>query len=358
MLMLPSDHAIQDVDAFHSAVHKAVELASEGNLVTFGIVPNTPHTGYGYIHQGSGHDVLEFGEKPDAETAQYYVNSGDYLWNSGIFVIGASSWLEEVKTHCPTILTACQDAFGQGRQDATLYFVNSAAFSSCPSLSVDYAVAEKSAKVAVVPLDAQWSDVGDWAAFKETQDPGKNSNVTQGDVICHDTKGSLLLSSHRLLAAIGLKDTVVIETADAVLVAAKSKSQHVKQLVEQLQRQNRIECIDHVKVSNKPWGSYQVLDKCDGFQVKRISVKPGAALSLQAHNHRSEHWVVVKGTAKVTRDEDTLTLRENESVYIPLKATHRLENPGNDMLELIEVQLGSYLGEDDIIRFEDVYHRV
>lgn len=356
MLVLPADHLIQNKTKFHEAVASAVEHANQDKLVTFGIVPDRPHTGYGYIRQGEDSRVDAFVEKPDAKKAQTYIESGQYLWNSGMFVMTAAHWIKELKVHAPDILEACQSTFVQSQHKAPNLWIDPATFADCPSDSIDYAVMEKTCHAAVVPLDAQWSDVGDWQAMQTTKQDA-DGNLIQGDVVCQNTKDSLLLSQNRLLTATGLDNMIVVETADAVLVVPKDRVQDVKPLVDQLSQQERPEVVNHTKV-HKPWGSYQVLDVGEGFQVKRLTVHPGAALSLQAHNFRQEHWVVVAGTAKVTVDEDILILEENQSVYIPLKAKHRLENPGDVTMELIEVQLGSYLGEDDIIRFEDTFDRI
>jgi len=356
MLVLPADHAIDDVAAFHSAVKEGTLLAQEGKVVTFGIVPDSANTGYGYIRRGEGYKVAEYVEKPDPASAQKYVASGDYLWNSGMFVVKASVWLQEIQEHHANILDQCQKAYDQGNSVGGFHQLEGRAFSACPSNSIDYAVMEKTDRAAVVPLAAGWSDVGDWASFYAACERDLRHNVVRGDVITHETRDCLLLASNRLLATVGLKDLVVVETADAVLVAAKDKSQQVKELVKTLQHQARSEVECHRTV-HKPWGAYEVIDRGEGFQVKRLSVNPGAVLSLQKHAHRSEHWVVVQGTAKVTRNDEVFLLEEDESTYIPLGAIHRLENPGTTLLQLIEVQSGAYLGEDDIVRLEDRYER-
>jgi len=356
MLVLPADHVIDDVAAFHAAVAEGTLLAQEGKVVTFGIVPDSANTGYGYIRRGEGHTVAEYVEKPSLALAQDYVASGDYLWNSGIFIMKVSVWLQEIQKHQVSILDQCRKAYDQGKSTKAFYHLNGQAFSSCPSDSIDYAVMEKTDRAAVVPLEAGWSDVGDWASFYAARERDERYNVVQGDVITHETRNCLLLASDRLLATVGLKDLVVVETADAVLVAAKDKSQQVKELVKTLQHQARSEVECHRTV-HKPWGAYEVIDRGEGFQVKRLSVNPGAVLSLQKHAHRCEHWVVVQGTAKVTRNDEVFLLEEDESTYIPLGAVHRLENPGAKPLELIEVQSGAYLGEDDIVRLEDRYER-
>jgi mannose-1-phosphate guanylyltransferase/mannose-6-phosphate isomerase len=357
MIVMPADHVIRDVAAFHQAVREAMTLAEAGSLVTFGIKPSAPETGYGYIRKGTGHKVAEFVEKPDAATAQRYLDSGEYLWNSGMFVMRGSVWLDEIGRLRPDILAACRDAIANGANDADFFRVKKEAFTSCPSDSVDYAVMEKTDRAAVVPLDAGWSDIGAWSALWQVSPQDSAGNVLQGDVYALDTSNALLISQSRLLAAVGLKDTIVVETPDAVLVAHKDYAQKVKDVVAHLKKQSRNEHLDHRRVY-RPWGTYEGVDAGERFQVKRLVVKPGASLSLQMHHHRAEHWVVVRGTARVTRGEEVFLLSENQSTYIPIGEKHRLENPGTIPLEIIEVQSGSYLGEDDIVRFQDVYNRV
>jgi mannose-1-phosphate guanylyltransferase/mannose-6-phosphate isomerase len=356
MIVMPADHVIRDVAAFHQAVREAMRLAEAGSLVTFGIKPSVPETGYGYIRKGAGHKVAEFVEKPDTVTAQRYLDSGEYLWNSGMFVMRASVWLEEIERSRPDILSACRDAMTNGANDADFFRVNKEAFTACPSDSIDYAVMEKTDRAAVVPLDAGWSDIGAWSALWQVSPQDAAGNVLQGDVYALDTSNALLISQSRLLAAVGLKDTIVVETPDAVLVAHKDHAQKVKDVVAYLKKQSRNEHLDHRRVY-RPWGTYEGVDSGERFQVKRLVVKPGASLSLQMHHHRAEHWVVVRGTARVTRGEEVFLLSENQSTYIPIGEKHRLENPGTIPLEIIEVQSGSYLGEDDIVRFQDVYNR-
>lgn len=363
MLVMPADHVIPEIKVFQSAVAEAARAADEGYLATFGIVPTKPETGYGYIRQGqvisghiSLHRVAAFVEKPDANTAAGYLSSGEYLWNSGMFVLRASVWLEELARNRPDILSACETAYRQGRQDGEFYRVNRKAFDECPSDSIDYAVMEKTDRAAVVQLDAGWSDIGAWSAIWETEVQDVHGNVIQGDVITHNTSNALLISKHRLVAAVGLRDMIVVETTDAVLVAHKDNSQDVKEIVNRLKQDKRNEHLMHRRVY-RPWGSYEGIDAGERFQVKRLIVSPGAAISLQLHHHRAEHWVVVKGTARVTRGEEVILLSENQSTYIPVGMKHRLENPGNIPLEIIEVQSGGYLGEDDIVRFEDRYNR-
>lgn len=356
MLLMPADHVIQDTKAFQAAMGEGRKLAEQGMLVTFGIVPTAPETGYGYIRRGEGNKVAQFVEKPDLATAERYLASGEYLWNSGIFLIRVDVWLREIEQQRPEMLVACRAAYEKGKRDADFFRIDAGEFSNCPSDSIDYAVMEKTSHAAVVPLDAGWSDIGAWSALWEVCDQDNDGNVTQGDVLTHATQNTLVIAQHRLVATVGLNDVIVIETPDAVLVAHKDKSQNVRDIVDQLKRAKRTEHQWHRRVY-RPWGSYEGIDVGERFQVKRIIVKPGAALSLQMHHHRAEHWIVVKGTARVTRDEEVFILSENQSTYIPLGVKHRLENPGNIPLEIIEVQSGGYLGEDDIVRFEDVYNR-
>ena len=356
MLVMPADHVIQDVRKFHSAVKEGMALALRGQLITFGILPTAPETGYGYIKRGDGHDVAAFVEKPDAKTAGQYLASGEYLWNSGMFMMLASVWLDELNRFHPAMLEACKTAYERGRRDADFYRIDSQAFASCQSNSIDYAVMEETDKAAVVTLTAGWSDIGAWSSLWDASPRNSDGNVVQGDVYTHATQNALLISQHRFLAAVGLDDIIVVETSDAVLVAHKKHAQNVKEIVSRLKQEKRSECQTHRRVY-RPWGYYEGIDAGPRFQVKRLMVKSGAALSLQMHHHRAEHWIVVKGTARVTRGEEVFMLTENQSTYIPLGTTHRLENPGNIPLEIIEVQSGSYLGEDDIVRFEDKYNR-
>lgn len=356
MLVMPADHLIENIASFHAAIRAGMPLAQDGKLVTFGIVPTCPETGYGYIRRGAGHSVAAFVEKPDAETAARYLNSGEYLWNSGMFLMRASTWLEELRRHRPDILGACERAFGDSRNDGEFVRVPRETFAACPSDSIDYAVMEKTDRAAVVPLEAGWSDIGAWSAIWDVSERDADGNVVQGDVLAHDTHNALLISRHRLVAAVGLNDIVVVETPDAVMVAHKDRAQDVKEIVNLLKKNSRGEHLMHRRV-HRPWGSYEGIDAGERFQVKRLVVKPGAAISLQLHHHRAEHWIVVRGTAKVTRGDEVVLISENQSTYIPLGMKHRLENPGHIPLEIIEVQSGSYLGEDDIVRFEDRYKR-
>ena len=381
LLVMPADHVIANLDAFHQAVEAGAVLASSGHIVTFGVVPTHPDTGYGYIEMGGaivGFDadcpanaIAAFVEKPDEKTAARYLASGRYLWNSGMFMMRAQVWLDAIGRYRQDILGACTLAVDAGGADSSFYRVDTRAFEDCPSDSIDYAVMERLSeskqedagsdsdarvRAAVIPLDAGWSDIGSWRALLDLGNGNEDGNVVQGDVFTCGTKNSLIIAGQRLVATVGIQDVVVVETADAVLVASKDHTQNVRQVVDWLKNTGREESKTHRRVY-RPWGDYEQLDAGEGYQVKRLTVKPGAALSLQLHHKRAEHWVVVRGRAKVTRDEDTLYLKENESTYIPIGTKHRLENPGPDTLEVIEVQSGSYLGEDDIVRFEDRYNR-
>ena len=377
MLVLPADHVITDVTAFQTAIVHGSRLAGQGCVVTFGIVPTGPKTGYGYIRKGSLHvsgkpdangDVLayrltQFVEKPSESRAMEMLDTGEYLWNSGMFVMRVSIWLEQLENFRPDIAEACRQAYKHGDQDGVFYRPDSEEFAACPSDTIDYAVMERITGASssgptsvVVPLDAGWSDIGSWSALLDVQPRDEDGNVIEGDVYIHRVKNSLVMGQHRLVAAIGLESIVVVETADAVLVAHTDHVEEVKELATQLKRDERAELENHRKV-HRPWGWYETVDSGPGFQVKRITVNPGAALSLQMHHHRAEHWVVVRGTAKVTKGDEEFYLHENESAYVPIGEHHRLENPGRIPLEIIEVQSGSYLGEDDIVRFEDRYNR-
>ena len=359
LLVLPSDHVIADADAFRAAVRAASAAAEAGALVTFGIVPTGPETGYGYIKAVAGEGVRaveRFVEKPDAATAAAYVASGDYAWNSGMFLFRASAYLAELERHQPAMLAACREALAQARRDVDFVRLDATTFAASPSDSIDYAVMEKTAHAAVLAIDVGWNDVGSWAALWQVAEQDGDGNAHHGDVLARDCRDTLAWGDGRLLALLGLRDVVVVDTADAVLVAHKDHVQDVKAIVAELKRRGRGETSLHRKVY-RPWGHYDSVDVGDRFQVKRITVKPGAALSLQMHHHRAEHWIVVSGTARVTRGDEVILLGENQSTYIPLGVKHRLENPGVVPLELVEVQSGSYLGEDDIVRFEDVYGR-
>ncbi|WDE12242.1 mannose-1-phosphate guanylyltransferase/mannose-6-phosphate isomerase [Thalassomonas haliotis] len=363
LLVLASDHNIKDEDKFRQAAQSAYQLAMQDKLVTFGIVPSNPHTGYGYIKRGeelspeaSQYKVSEFVEKPDEATAKTYVDSGEYYWNSGMFVFKASKFLSELKAFRPDIYDACELAMQDVADDLDFTRVNKAAFEACPDESVDYAVMEHTAHAVVVPLDAGWSDVGSWSALWEESERDGNNNAIRGDVLTESTSNSYIQASNRLVSSIGLDNIVIIDTPDALLVANKDDVQNVKGIVDKLKGLERSEYIHHREVY-RPWGKYDSVDSGGRFQVKRITVKPGAKLSVQMHHHRAEHWIVVSGTAKVRNGDKEFILTENESTYIPIGAVHSLENPGKLPLELIEVQSGSYLGEDDIVRLADKYGR-
>ena len=360
LLVLPADHVIRDVPAFQQAALAAQAAAEEGRLVTFGVVPHAPETGYGYIKRGaplgSVYRIEQFVEKPDAERAGQFVASGAYYWNSGMFVFRARRYLEELERFAPAIAAAARKAYEGARADLDFTRLDAKAFEACPSDSIDYAVMEKTADAVVVPLDAGWSDVGSWASLHAASECDANGNVAIGDVLVEDSSNCYLYSESRLVAAVGLEDHVVVETKDAVLVAPKNRVQDVKSLVGKLKELGRYEHSLHREVF-RPWGSYDSLENGHRFQVKRLTVKPGAQLSLQMHHHRAEHWVVVSGTARITRGDETFILEENQSTYIPIGVKHRIENPGRIPLHIIEVQSGSYLGEDDIVRFEDQYGR-
>ena len=364
MLVLAADHIIQNPKALANAVLTGYDRALEGDLVTFGIIPNCPHTGYGYIRTGEPCDrehtsfaVAEFVEKPDQQKAEQYLQSGNYYWNSGMFMFCANRYLEELEKFSPETLSACRLAFENRSPDLDFLRVDEEAFFKTPSNSIDYAVMEKTDAAVIVPLDAGWSDVGSWTALWEVAEKDNAGNAIKGDVLHQDVKSSYIHSESRLIAAIGLEDQIIVETDDALLVAHKDRVQDVKLIVEKLKSSGRQEHQFHSKVY-RPWGSYQGITRADRFQVKRIIVDPGQTLSLQMHHHRAEHWIIVKGTAKVTQGEKSFILSEDQSTYIPLGITHRLENPGVIPLELIEVQTGSYLGEDDIVRFQDTYGRI
>ncbi len=360
LLILPADHLIADVCEFQRIVSLATVQASEGALITFGIVPTAPETGYGYIKAQKDatdfYPVSCFVEKPDSDTAEAYIDSGDYYWNSGMFMFRASRYLEELGHFRPDILAACEKAMTSVKPDLDFMRLDEEDFAACPSDSIDYAVMEKTDKAIVFPLAAGWNDIGAWSALWDVKPQDEQGNVVIGDVLTQDTDNCYLQATNRLIATVGVNDLVVVETADAVLVAQRDQVQNVKAIVEQLKARGRGEALLHRRV-NRPWGAYEGIDVGERFQVKRITVNPGASLSLQKHHHRAEHWIVVKGTAEVTCGEKVVTLTENQSTYIPLGEVHRLANPGRIPLEIIEVQSGSYLGEDDIVRLEDVYGR-
>jgi mannose-1-phosphate guanylyltransferase / mannose-6-phosphate isomerase len=362
LLVMPADHVIQDVASFQVAVSEGVEVARQGKLITFGIVPLSAHTGFGYIERGEKYsdteadEVLRFVEKPDVETAESYLASGRYLWNSGMFLFRASTFLEELKKYAPEIYDAASSAYKKARHDLDFLRLDTDEFTKNPDISIDYAVMEHTDNAVVIPMDAGWSDVGSWEALWQVGKQDAQGNVVKGDVLLEGATGCLINAQGRLVAAVGVHDQVIVETSDAILVADKSQSEKVKNIVNQLKAKGRPEGDRHRQVY-RPWGSYDSIVSSDRFQVKLIIVNPGASLSLQMHHHRAEHWIVVEGTAKVTRGDEVFILSENESTYIPLGTKHRLENPGQIPLELIEVQSGSYLGEDDIVRFDDVYGR-
>lgn len=362
LLVLPADHVIQDVPAFQAAVRGALPAAEAGKLVTFGIVPSAPECGYGYIKQGvsiDGQSVIpidRFIEKPERDRAEEFLREGGYYWNSGMFLFRADRFLFELGKHAPAILAGARAALEQAIPDLDFVRVDRAAFEACPSDSVDYAVMEKTRDAVVVPLEAGWSDVGSWSALHEALPADNQGNVMRGDVLVEDSAGCYLYAESRLVSAVGLKDHVVVETKDAVMVAPKDRVQDVKKLVARLKSAGRGEHSLHREVF-RPWGSYDSIDHGQRYQVKRLTIKPGAQLSLQLHHHRAEHWIVVSGTARITCGEKVFLLEENQSTYIPIGERHRIENPGKIPLHIIEVQSGSYLGEDDIVRFEDRYGR-
>ncbi|QJI16848.1 MULTISPECIES: mannose-1-phosphate guanylyltransferase/mannose-6-phosphate isomerase [unclassified Pseudomonas] len=362
MLVLAADHLIQDVNAFHQSIAKALVLAESGKLVTFAITPTHPETGYGYLQMGAavdegGFEVSRFVEKPDLATAQDYLAQGSYFWNSGMFMFRASRYIQELERFQPTIVSVCREALAKGAQDMHFTRVDSAIFSSSPDDSIDYAVMEKTSDAVMVPLNAGWSDIGSWSAIWDSGEKNEQGNLFKGDVLSENTSGSYVHATHRLVTTVGVENLIIVETKDAVLVAHKDHVQDVKKIVDQLKGCKRHEHTNHREVY-RPWGVYDSIDNGERYQVKRITVKPGEKLSVQMHHHRAEHWIVVSGTARVTNGEKTYLVTENQSTYIPIGQIHALENPGMIPLELIEVQSGSYLGEDDIVRFEDVYGRV
>lgn len=359
LLVLPSDHLIRDEEKFADAVARAEVAAEKGGLVTFGVVPERAETGYGYLRApGEGaqaRPVGSFVEKPDQARAEAYVESGDYFWNSGMFVLGAGTFLQELHQLAPEMAGCVSRAHQEGEVDLD-FFRPGRSFLACPADSIDYAVMERTERAWTVPVTFGWSDVGSWSAILDASEQDAQGNHQAGDVVSVNTRGSYVQANHRLVGTVGVSDLIVVETADAVLIAAKDQVQNVKTLVERLKADQREEYVSHREVF-RPWGSYESVEAGERYQVKRIRVLPGERLSLQMHHHRAEHWIVVRGTAEVTRGEETFMLAENESTYIPLGTTHRLANPGRLPLELIEVQVGPYLGEDDIVRFEDAYGR-
>jgi mannose-1-phosphate guanylyltransferase/mannose-6-phosphate isomerase len=361
LLVLPADHVIADVAAFQAAVRLAATAARDGQLVTFGVVPRGPETGYGYIRRGAslpagGWRIARFVEKPERAKAEEFLASGEYYWNSGMFLFSARRYLEELRRLAPDISAACEQAFAKTARDLDFTRVAKAEFENCRSESIDYAVMEKTADAVVVPIDAGWSDVGSWSSLHEASEQDADGNVIRGDVLAEQTRNSYLYAGSRLVAVVGLEDHVVIETKDAVLVAPRDRVQEVKALVSRIRGAGRSEHALHREVF-RPWGSYDSLDSGERFQVKRLTVRPGGVLSLQMHHRRAEHWVVVSGTARITRGDEVFLLQENQSTYIGIGVRHRIENPGTVPLHIIEVQSGDYLGEDDIVRFEDQYGR-
>jgi mannose-1-phosphate guanylyltransferase/mannose-6-phosphate isomerase len=363
IVLLPSDHVIRDTQAFAEAVGIAAQAAREGHVVTFGMAPTAPETGYGYVHRGvslakvdGAFRVQRFVEKPDAATAARYLADGSYFWNSGMFVFRADVLIEELRQHAPDVLAAARDALAKAKRDADFIRLDAKVFAAAPNISIDYALMEQTDRAAIVPCSLGWSDIGAWSALWEIRDQDEQNNVLLGDVIAHDSTGSYVHSHKRLTALVGVHDLVVIDTDDAVLVADKTRAQEVKAVVDRLKSDKRNEHSEHKKVF-RPWGSYETIDLGPRHQVKHIMVRPGGRLSLQMHHQRAEHWVVVSGTAQVTVGEKVSILRENESTFIPLGEKHRLENTSDVPLHLVEVQCGGYLGEDDIVRFEDVYGR-
>ena len=360
LLVMPADHVIENVEAFHAAVNNGILAAEKGRLVTFGIVPTSAETGYGYIHaQSTGGDpvaVQSFVEKPDLATAERYLNDGGYFWNSGMFLFRASTYLEALQTQAPAIAAACRASMAKKAVDGSFVRPDSNAFAESPSDSIDYAVMEGSEITSMVPLDAGWSDVGSWSALQDVCAADQQGNYLDGDAIAHNCSNTFVQAESRLVAAVGLENVIVVETKDSVLIADKDQSQNVKALVDELKVRNRDETKLHRQVF-RPWGSYDSLENADNFQVKRLVVKPGATLSLQRHAHRSEHWVVVSGKARITRNDEEFDLNVNESTYISIGDVHRIANPYDEPVHIIEVQCGDYLGEDDIERLEDNYGR-
>lgn len=365
MLVMPADHWISDTQQFMQAVEKACVLAANGDIVTFGMTPDSPQTGYGYIEMGAGagegvFQLHQFIEKPTLEKAQEYLNTGNYLWNAGIFCLSAKTYLDLLERYQPAIIQAAKTAYENARIDQDFIRIDEAAFAQAPAISIDYAIMEKmgvdAPNAKVIPVNMGWTDIGSWSALWQTKAKDKDNNVLEGDVLAHDSTHCYVRSENRLVSLVGMANCVVVETSDAVLIADKSKIQDIKVVVEKLKSEPRSEVSEH-RLVRRPWGCYEAIDSSARFQVKRITVNPGASLSLQMHYHRAEHWIVVKGTAQITCGDNIFTLHENESTFIPIGTKHRLKNPGMIPLEIIEVQSGSYLGEDDIVRFEDDYQR-
>jgi mannose-1-phosphate guanylyltransferase len=363
LLVLPADHLIENIADFHAMIQLGNDAAKKGDLVTFGIIPETPETGYGYIRKGDNrtgfpnvYKIDEFVEKPCLEDAEKYVNSGDYCWNSGMFMFKVSSIIEELNSFAGDIIETCQVAISKGKEDLDFFRLDKKSFEKVPSDSIDYKVMEKTSKGAIIPCNIGWSDIGSFSALYKAQKSDGNNNVLKGDVLLENVSNSYINANDKLVAAVGVDDLIVVETKDAVLVTQQNKSQDVKIIVEKLKNHQRSEVVEHSKVY-RPWGHYETMDISERFQVKRLTVKPGAKLSLQKHYHRAEHWTVVAGSAIITNGDEEMLLNEDQSTYIPLGVVHRIKNPGKIDLEIIEVQSGSYLGEDDIVRFNDVYGR-
>jgi mannose-1-phosphate guanylyltransferase/mannose-6-phosphate isomerase len=361
LLILPSDHHMENIPAFNQAVQRAYAHAMQGRLVTFGIQPTHPATGFGYIQAGdalgdNAYRVQQFKEKPDEATAQGFLEAGNYTWNSGMFMMKATTLLEEAEVHCPEVLKGAKAALLQGRKDLDFIRLDEKAFEATPSISVDYAIMERTRNACVVPLEAGWNDVGNWSSLWEISEKDHDQNAIYGDVILHNVSNSLVFSQNSLVALCDVDDLLVVQTTDAVLIANRHKAESVKHLVDELKKRQRGEHLNHVQVF-RPWGSYETIVEAHGFKAKRIVVNPQQKLSLQMHHHRAEHWVVVRGTANVVNGEKEFLLSQDESTYIPIGTKHRLENPGKIPLEIIEVQSGAYLEEDDIVRFEDIYQR-
>lgn len=360
VIIVPADHLIEDHDSFLNAINDGIEVAKKGMLVTFGIVPSNPNTGYGYIEKGDqdgpGFQIKSFKEKPSFDDAKSFVDSNNFLWNSGIFLFQKSAFINEMKNFQSDILMNCKTAYSKARIETDFIWLDENSFKKCDSISLDYAIMEKTSNGAVVPMNVSWNDVGSWSSIWESSKKDSNENVLKGDIINYKTSRSYLSSENQLLAVIGCEDIIVIATKDSILVCNKADSQNVKEITEHLKKSNRTELELHRKVY-RPWGSYDSLENNDGYQVKNIYVKPGAKLSLQSHKHRSEHWVVVSGEAEVTKDDKKIILKKNESTYIEVGTVHSLENKTNEDLHIIEVQCGDYLGEDDIVRYDDIYGR-
>ena len=361
LLVLPADHSIQDINSFHKAIEIGHSLAKKNKLVTFGVTPTRAETGYGYIEasievESESYKIKSFKEKPNQKKAEIYFNSKKYLWNSGMFMFKCSIYLEELKKFAPNIYDCCKKSISEEYQEHDFIRLKNKEFLKCPELSIDHAVMELTEKSMVVPLEAKWSDVGSWESLMSTKPTDSKGNVIEGDVILHNVNNSFIYGENRLVSAVGISDLIIVDTNDALLVTDKTNSQNIKVIVDLLRNKNRTEEINHRKVY-RPWGYYDSIDLGQNYQVKRICINPGAKISLQKHQHRSEHWIVVSGLGKITRGKETFILQENESTYIPKGEIHRLENPGEKDLEIIEVQTGNYFGEDDIIRFEDDYQR-